>query len=479
MILLQNFGGFMRKIFLILLLLFSFQLMFSKSVVISTEKDRTALFVTIYNSDRALICDERIVNVPKGEFVLKFMDVSEKIIPESVNFESNNLFLYEQNFEYDLLTPLKLLEKFVGREIEVIEKRVKDNSTEEVIKKAKILSVNNGVVYEIDGKIITGKSFSGYIFPNIPNNLISHPTLLWLLKGEKPGKENVKCSYLTGGMTWSSNYVLFLNSDEDKGALTGWITLRNESGTAYKNAVLKLVAGEVNVVKKGWSDKVYYEKAYRAAPRSMPVNQTSEKKFFEYHMYTVKRKVTLKNNQEKQISMLNVSEIKIRKTYEVSSYSSRFSNEKTKPDVYVYLNFKNSEENNLGIPLPAGVFRVYKEDNDGSPIFVGEDKIKHTPRDEDVKIKMGKAFDIKVEKVCTKKEKLAKGVYELDFKYVLKNHKDKGVEIEVKESFPDFTKIVSSNMKYEKISSNSVKFIVPVEKKSKNELTYKIIIKNK
>ncbi len=468
----------MKKFILFMLILFFVAQVFSKDVLVSTEKDRKQLFITVYNSDRALVYDKRLVNVPKGEFVLKFMDVSKDIIPESVNFENADLTLYEQNFEYDLLTPSKLLEKFVGRNIEVIEKKLQDNSTKEVIKKAKILSVNNGVVYEIDGKIITGKSFSGYIFPEIPKNLISHPTLLWVLKSFKSGKEEIGCSYLTSGMSWSSNYVLFLNETEEKGSLNGWITLKNESGTSFKNGILKLVAGELNLVRNYENDRILYKTVPKVSRANPTYSGATEKKFFEYHIYTVKRKVTIKNNQKKQISMFSIPELNLKKIYVINGYSDAYSSNMSKIDVKVFLKFKNSKANHLGIPLPAGVFRVYKRDTDGSPIFVGEDKIKHTPKDEDVKIKMGKAFDIVAEKKCINREKLAKNLYEAEFKYMVKNHKDKKIVVEIYEYLPSlYTKIIYSSQKYEKISANRVKFLLPVEKNGKSELTYKIRVK--
>ncbi len=467
----------MKKLFLFLLFTIFIGELFAVNSVISTEKDRKELFVTVYNSDRALVYDKRVVKVPDGNFALKFMDVSKDIIPESVNFENPDLILYEQNFEYDLLTPSKLLEKFVGKEIEVIDRKIENNTTKEIVKKAKILSTNNGIVYEIDGKIITGKSFSGYIFPEIPDNLISHPTLIWLLNSGKSGKEEIACSYLTSGMTWSSNYVLFLNKREEKGSLNGWITLKNETGTAFKNAVLKLVAGKVNIVKNYEREEVYY----RAVPEANKLKSyegATEKKFFEYHIYTVKRKVTVKNNQEKQISMFSIPEIGLKKIYIINGYSDIYSTGESKIDVNVFLKFKNSKENHLGIPLPAGTFRVYKRDSDGSPIFVGEDKIDHTPKDEFIKIKMGKAFDIVAEKKCVKKEKLTKNLYEAKFKYTIKNHKKNSVVVEVYETLPSYyTEVISSSIKYEKISANRIKFLVPVEKNGKNELIYMIRVK--
>jgi len=441
----------------------------------SSLDDQEEVSVTVYNSNLGLVKDTRQIHLPSGLTNLKFTGVAAQIMPQTVHIQSmtdpGGLEVLEQNYQYDLLTPEKLIEKFVGQEIKVLKDGIEVPVT--------ILSANNGLVYRMGNRIFTDRG--GYpgqlIFPSIPENLIPKPTLVWRLDNRNERPQKLEATYLTQGINWKSDYVMVLDKEDHRADLTGWVTLDNKSGTGYRDAKLKLVAGDVNRV----IDQVGYMAAGRAledvaAKAAAP--PFSEQAFFEYHLYTLQRPTTIKDNETKQVTLLASNQIPVTKrflyygaqNYYRTPYGVPVSNQK----VGVYVELANKAENHLGMPLPKGTVRVYKSDGDGSLQFVGEDRIDHTPKDETIKIKMGEAFDIVAERKQTEWRKLGDDLYEVAFEVSLRNHKDSPVTVSVIEPIPGDWEILKTTHEYRKIEAHTVQFDIPVKKNGEAKLQYRV-----
>jgi len=442
------------------------------AVVATSLLDQEAVSITVYNSNLGLVKDARRLRLPRGVIQLKFGEVAAKIMPQTVHIKSlsdpKRLQILEQNYEYDLLTPQKLLEKFVGKEITILKDGVEVPIT--------ILSVNQGIVYKLGGRIFSGQPHN-LIFPSIPDTLISHPTLLWLLENHSTAPHQLEATYLTGGLSWRADYVAVLDSKDKLLDLSGWVTLENQSGATYQNARLKLVAGDVNRVieRRGAADAMRELSELSAKPAAAPFNEES---FFEYHLYSLQRATTIKENQTKQVSLLSADRVPITKQYVYRGsqqyFRSRLGWPVSNQKIGVYVEIANKKEQNLGMPLPKGVVRVYEADNDGSLQFIGEDRIDHTPKDETIKIKMGDAFDIVGQRKQTDWRKLADNLYEAAFEISLRNHKEDAVTVSVIEPMLADWEILSSSHALKKTDAHTAQFDLPVAKNGETKLQYRV-----
>ena len=440
--------------------------------------DQTGVAITVYNVNLGLVKDRREIKLPKGTSDLRFMDVASKIIPTSVSIKSlvdpESLRILEQNYEYDLLNPQKLLDKYVGKEVKLYQKN--PYTEREEILTATLLSNNGGPIFKIGNEITFGHP-GRIIFPGVPENLISKPTLVWLLENSLSSAQKVEASYLTDGINWRADYVLTLNDKDDMADLSGWVTIDNKSGATYKNAKMKLVAGDVNRVR---DESEYKDKMLRfAKAEAMPAApQFKEEEFFEYHIYTLQRTSTIKENQTKQISLVTAGDIPVRKElifqgakyYYYNQYGEAMSNQK----IGVFVQIENRKENNLGMPLPKGVVRVYKNDTEGSLQFVGEDSIDHTPKDEKIRIKLGEAFDVVGGRKQTDWKKIAYDTYEAAFEISLRNHKKEDVTVKVIEPIPGDWKMLVNSHDFIKTEAFTAEFNIPVPKDKEVKLTYRV-----
>ncbi|MBF0465016.1 MAG: DUF4139 domain-containing protein [Nitrospirae bacterium] len=448
----------------------------------STASDQKSVALTVYNVNIGLVKEERVLKLPTGRVLLSYMDVAADIIPQSVSIHAlageKVLSVLEQNYEYDLLTPQKLLDKYVGKEVKLYQKNYY-NDKEEVVK-ATVLSNNNGAAVFKIGDEITYNHPGRIIFPKLPENLIAKPTLQWLLNNEGTSEQKVDVTYLTNGINWRADYVLLLNQKDTRADLTGWVTIENKSGANYAGAKLKLVAGDVNRV---------IENAYRdaAAYKSMPVaaapaqQSFKEEGFFEYHIYTLNRPSTIKNNQIKQIRLLKEDNLVVHKDFVFRGqpyyFRSVYRDNIPKEKVGVYVEIDNRKDNNLGIPIPKGTVRVYKADSEGALQFIGEDTVDHTPKDEKIRIKMGDAFDITGQHKQTDWKKLEWDTYEASFEIVLKNHKKEDVRVRVLEPVPGEWKVLNNSHAYKKAESNLLEFAIDVPKDGEVKLNYTVSMK--
>jgi hypothetical protein len=340
---------------------------------------------------------------------------------------------------------------------------------------ATLLSNNGGPVFKIGDEITFGHP-GRVIFPSVPENLISRPTLIWLLDNSLTKSQRLEVSYLTEGINWNADYVLTLNEKDDMADLSGWVTIDNRSGATYKEAGLKLVAGDIHRAPRQ-VNAMYLMKA--KAPLAEG-EQFKEEAFFEYHIYTLQRRTTVKDNQTKQISLLSATDIPVDKKliYRGAAYYYRTRHrEVPKQKVEVFIEVSNKKEHNLGMPLPNGTVRVYKRDTGGSLQFIGEDSIDHTPKDETIKVKVGEAFDVVVERKQTVWEKIRDKTYEVAFEISIRNHKEDDVVVKVIEPVPGDWKMLRSSHDYEKTDAHTVEFDIPVARDKETKLLYRVRLK--
>lgn len=465
----------MRHRFLPLLALLSLLLPLPATATptVSTVADQTGIALTIYNQNLGLVKDRREIRLAPGNGELRFMDVAAQIIPTSVSIASlsgGELRVLEQNYEYDLLSPQKLMDKYVGKEVKLHQKNPY-TEREEVVT-ATLLSNNGGPVYRIGDEITFGHP-GRLIFPGVPDDLIARPTLVWLLEGAAVEKRTIEASYLTGGISWRADYVVTLSERDDQASLAGWVTIDNRSGAAYRNATLKLVAGDVNRVQE---QPTRFAKSVRAEAMA-PAPQFQEEAFFEYHLYTLQRPSTIKENQTKQINLVTADAVPVKKEFLLKGESFYYyspAGEAVKQKVGVFVEMENRKEHNLGMPLPKGVVRVYKRDAGGSLQFVGEDTIDHTPEKETVRVKLGDAFDVVGERKQTEWKKVASDTYEAAFEIKLRNHKKEDIAVKVVEPVPGDWQMLSSSHPHEKGDAFSAVFKVPVPKDGEATLVYRV-----
>ncbi len=442
----------------------------------STAADQENVEVTVYNSNLGLIEDVREIALEKGRVALKFMDVASSINTRSVHIKSlsypDKLRVLEQNYEYDLMSPSKLMDKYVGKEVKLLRyNEFKD--TTEIVTATLLSNNNNQPIYKIDNEIYLG--YGGrVILPEIPEDLIARPTLVWLLENGTNKKHKIQVSYLTNDINWSADYVMVVRKGNKSCDLNGWVTINNRGGTAYKDAKLKLVAGEVHRAEEERFDRIYAkaELAEAASP------QFKEEGFFEYHIYTLNRRSTLKNNQEKQIQLLEANNVSIKKELIVYGYQGYFTRRYTekipKQDVNVFISFMNSKDNKMGMPLPEGIIRLYTPDEENTLQFIGEDRIEHTPIDEEVRVKVGKAFDVVCERRQTDFERISDKTYETEWEIAFRNHKKEDVKISLIEPLFGDWEIIKSTHNYEKIDAQTIHFDVTVPTGKEVKITYRV-----
>jgi hypothetical protein len=469
----------MKKILLYLLcpmLLFALhENVFGAEIAKSDISDQVGVKVTIYNNNLGLIKDMRKVTLPVGEGELRFMDVASHIMPATVHTKSLNrpgaFSVLEQNYEYDLMNEKKLLDKYVGQRIKIMNWN-KYQDRKEVVE-ATLLSNNEGQIYKINDEIYLGHP-GEKVLPKIPENLIAKPTLTWLFDNRSREVHHLEVSYLTKNIGWRADYVMVLNEADTSSDLSGWITLDNKSGASYKDAQLKLVAGEVHRVERDREDMApaIAEMKVARAP------QIEEKPFFEYHIYDLKRKTTIKDNQTKQISLLEATGVGVQKellVYGIKGFFTRkFMERAPKQPVNVFVKFKNVKENNLGMPLPAGVIRLYKQDNDGSQQFIGEDRIEHTPKDEEVKLKIGEAFDVVAERIQVDYRQISTRLHESEWEMTLRNHKENDVKVGIVEPLFGNWRVLSNTHPYNKVDAFTIRFDVAVPKGGEVKVKYRV-----
>jgi hypothetical protein len=438
--------------------------------------DRQHVALTIYNSNFALVREQRRLSLGTGRVALAFEDVSANVQPATVFLRSldapDGLSVLEQNYRYDLLTPEALLEKYVGKRIQIARYNEKLGTDE--LKEAELIAVQNRPVLRVDGEIVTG--YPGrFIFPEVPSNLLERPTLVWLLDSAQ-SEQRVELSYLTANLSWHADYVLVMDASDTRGNLNSWVTLDNQSGTSFAGAELKLVAGDVQRVAPPPPPPM---PEMDMAEESQVANRAfKQEALFEYHLYALERPTDVLDKEQKQVSLLEAHAVELEKklVFRGSDYGyhAQWGDQEKNQKVSVFVVLDNSEAKGLGMPLPAGTVRVYKADSAGAQQFIGEDRIDHTPRDEEIEIKLGEAFDVVGDRRQTSWRALGKCSGQSAWEVELRNHKDAVARVEVLESTSGDYEVTESSHPVQARDSGSFAFEVDVPARGTVKVTYRV-----
>lgn len=418
--------------------------------------------VTVYNNNLGVISESRTLEFEKGVHQIAFADVPSQIDAASVRFsvDGGRVSILEQNYAYDLVSADQLYAKYIDQEIELIDKTGRLYS-------GTLLAHSSGSVTLMEPggrvKIVRLENITEIDFPSLPDGLITRPTLFWRYSAESGGKMDCRVGYQTGGMGWKAEYIGVLDDRETQLDLSGWASITNRSGKTYTDATLKLVAGDISRAQpqvRGRSDKMMAMSMPEAAG-------FEEKAFFEYHLYTLPRRATVANKEIKQISLFDPAHTSVDKVY-------TFRPDRDPKNVEVGLRLVNSTADGLGMPLPAGRVRLFKADDDGSMILLGEDNLDHTPRDEEIRLKVGNAFDIVGEEILVEKTKISQQVQDRTFKAEIRNRKSVDITVTIEKKLYGFWQITASDTQYTKKDANTVEFELPVAAGQTKEINYTV-----
>jgi len=420
--------------------------------------------VTVYNNDLALVKEVRTVELPRGRGEFSFTGVPSRIDPTSVRLAARGgdaLSVLEQNYRFDLVSREKLLERHLDQTARIVTKH--DKAHEGILKTALgslVLETADGVVLVADDEI------ADITFPAIPEGLITRPTLVWTLDNAGSARRELEIAYLTGGMAWHAEYVAAVDAKDREMELGGWVSIENQSGATYESARLKVVAGDVHRAQMPVARGGMKMMMEAAAPGF------EERAFFEYHLYDLDRTTTLADREVKQIRLLEDRRVPLEKVYVYEPMRGG-------DEVQVKVEFENTKANGLGIPLPGGTFRVYREDADGALEFAGEDRIDHTARDEKVSLLLGNAFDLVGERNETDARRITERVWERRIEIKLRNRKeDDAVSILVREHPGALWSVLESSHEWKKPNTRDLEFEVPVKAGEEAVLTYRVRVEH-
>ncbi len=433
------------------------------------------VYLTVYNDDLGLVREIRNIGIEKGTTMINFDDVASRIIPQSVSFrclDDNSAKILEQNFAYDLVSTEALLNRFLGKNITLVGEDDRRYSGELLSADGKSL-----ILRSADGEVavVATAKVVDYKFPSLPEGLYIKPSLRWLLNADSQGNRRCEVSYLTNGIGWSADYVAVVSDDDNFITLSGWVTINNQCGSSFKEATLKLVAGDIHRLPaaKGIPDYEVMRKADMLMGAAF-----AEEQLFEYHLYTLERKATINDREMKQLSLFSPTRTKAQKVFiaDAVGYYRKGNDDRVK--IKTNLEFENSTKAGLGLPLPKGAIRVYKADSKGALQFIGEDMIDHTPKDEMVRVYLGDAFDITGSRKLVNREDLgAQGYYFREtYEIGLKNHKKEAIVVKVVEHPQGWRewKIVKSSLPFRKIDNYRIEFEVNVPAEGEATLSYSI-----
>lgn len=454
------------------------------SALSSGAGDQVDLGLTVYNGGLALVRDVRNVVLPPGELHLRFEDIAATVNPATVHLRSlshpGRLPVLEQNYEYDLLDPQRLLQKYVGKEVTLVRTTVEAGVSKTTEVKATLLALNNGPVWKIGNEIVTGISADHFRFPEVPDTLYSRPTLVWSLDNTGPRAQKIETAYLAANIKWNSDYVLTLDQKGGTGDLDGWVTLQNNTGTAFKNASLQLIAGDLHQVESDAGRADFAANAVKQVAESR--DEMTQQSFSEYHLYTLGRRTSINHAETKQLALLHGTDVPVRKRYVVDGQQWYYRNRHQpgtplKDAVKVYYDFTNNAASSLGMPIPAGVVRIYQTDPKGQVQYVGEDRVDHTPKDETVTVQIGSAFDVLCERRQTDFQNLGNNVYEFAYEITLRNRKETPITVELNEPVGGDWTMVSNTHRWTKTEAWAARFTAPVTAGGEARVRYRVRVK--
>ena len=427
--------------------------------------------LTVYNQDLAVVREQRDFDLKAGSQSVKYGGVASQLDATSVHLDGDGIRLLEQDYDFDLVNADKLLEKHLDLGLKASMKGG---------------SIVEGTLLSFDGAQLVLKKAGGGVtmlnrnevtnldFAALPGGLITKPTLVWKLDSKKSGKLPLTLTYMTGGISWHAEYVATLADDEKTLDLNGWVSLDNRSGATYEDATLKLIAGEVNRVQPAQDGMLPLRKAMMTEAMAAPAPpQFQERSFFDYHLYTLQRPVTVRDSQVKQVDLFSAADVPVKKAY-------LFDGEQSNNKVAVTVELKNEEAAGLGMPLPAGKVRVFKTDASakGGSEFIGEDSVGHTPRDEKLRLKLGNAFDVVGERTVMDERPDDKGRQtERTVKIELRNRKKDAVSVTVREHAFGRWEILEGDLKEKKKDAQTFEFDVPLKAGEEKTLQYRVRMK--
>jgi len=456
----------------------------SGMMVMSAEPaaPKEGVSLTVYNQNFAVVKEVRQLAIAAKTATVQFADVAKLIDPTSVTFKSltdpAGTAVLEQNFEFDLVSADKLLDKYIDKSLTVVTKQGKNYE---------------GILQSFDPQQLILKGKGGLVMVQRPDNvqniefgaspegLLTRPTLVWKVATEKPGAHLAQVTYQTQGMSWQADYSALINKDDTRMDLSGWVTITNQSGAAYKDARVKLIAGEVRRIEPLQEQEKLAEDKDAAAAQlgGMGGKPIEEKPFFEYHMYTLQQPTTVNENQVKQVELLRAADVPVVKRFVFEPngpyWHPRYG-QSNEYKVNVFVEFKNAQENHLGMALPKGKVRVYKRDPaDNDLEFVGEDEIDHTPKDEELKLYVGDAFDVVGEKIVTDHKQGDRWSQD-SVKIEVRNHKAEDAKVLVREHLNMAQwELTAKSKDFKKVDATTIEFELAVPKDGKAEVTYTVM----
>ncbi|MFC1541434.1 DUF4139 domain-containing protein [Candidatus Latescibacterota bacterium] len=419
--------------------------------------------LSVYNDDLAIVKISDVMTFRKGIQTISFTDVSKRVDPTSVRFstEDGGINVIEQNFRYDLVNSQKVLERYIDKMITLW---INEGELIEGI----LLSVTGDVVLsdtDSNIKIVKLQSIERFDFPELPEGLITKPTLFWKLNSDRTTETATEISYMTAGFDWHAEYTAVIDENETEMEVSLWVSIDNNSGATYENAKLKLIAGDVNRVRP--QEMIKRMPATLAVTQENAVAGFEERGLFEYHLYELQGRTTVNNAEIKQISLFPNTNVKEEK---ILIYDPLINPTRVTANV----EFTNSESDGLGMPLPAGIVRVYKTDTDGSIEFIGEDSIKHTPKNEKVRLVLGTSFDIVAERRVADSKRISRTIIEESIEISLRNRKEETVIITAVEHFWRDWEIISKSDNFVKKDANTAEFTVEIPADSEKIISYTV-----
>ena len=438
------------------------------AVAASQAAAEPGVSITIYNRDLALVKDVREMGIESGVSELRFDDVAARIDPTSVHFKvlaGHPASVWEQNYRFDLASASKILEKYLETDIDVI-------GEDGDLFTGRLVSFDNSSIVLDQGRgtgpvLTLNREKVSYIrFPTLPSGLISKPTLVWKLGADEDGDRLVEVTYMTSSINWHAEYVGVIDAGDENIDLAAWVSIDNRSGATYEDAQLDLVAGDIHRAEERRMLDMVVGEAEGAAFAKAAAPSFQEESLFEYHLYKLDTPATVADREIKQLTFFPSTDVAVEKVFEFDYHKGG--------DVRVLLEFENSEEAGIGMPLPAGKVRMYKADSVGALQFIGEDRIDHTPKDEDVSLYMGNAFDVAAERKTLATRRLTDRVREEDYEVSLRNHKDEDVVIRLIDHPRGFWTMIRTTHDFEKTEAYRIEFSVPVERDGEAVVRYTV-----
>jgi hypothetical protein len=430
------------------------------------KPDNQRLAITIYNGGQALVQDVRTLDLPAGRKRIELKEVSNQIAPASVSLAAPDLAIVEQNFDFDLLTPTKLMEKAVGKQVQIV--RTNPGNGQQVTETATVLAANDGVVLKIGDRIEVLRDDGAptrVIFDGVPQNLRARPTLSVTVDSTKAGRRDATLTYLTRGLDWRADYVAVFDEKASKLDFQGWITLINTTSTTFADVKTDLIAGSPRIGNAGAPIRGVTRGGTEAATNTQQVGDT--------YLYPLKERTTIAANQQKQVGFIEADNVAAQRVYQ---YQANGFNSSTNPEhVDAVLQFANSRAGGLAAPLPTGTVRMYMRDSEGALKLIGESNIGHTPQGSELSLRTGEAFDITVKPTLDSRTPVDKRHWRYAMSYVVANAKSEPVTVQVHQyAYPSDLKVLSESLKSRRVSASELVWQVPVPAEGETKLTFEV-----